>query len=80
MSNNLTDLNNVLFAQLTRLSDSGLSPEQIEVEAARAKAIVDVADQITGNADLQLKAAKLFADHGNVVLPMLPQIGGGNEG
>ena len=80
MSNNLSDLNSVLFAQLERLSDSGLSPEQIEVEANRAKAIVDVADQITGNADLQLKAAKLFADHGNVVLPMLPKIGGGSEG
>ena len=80
MSNNLSDLNNVLFAQLARLSDDDLTPEQIEVEAARAKAIVDVADQITGNADLQLKAAKLFADHGNVVLPMLPQIGGSNEG
>ena len=80
MSNNLTDLNNVLFAQLARLSDDDLTPEQIEVEAARAKAIVDVADQITGNADLQLKAAKLFADHGKAVLPMLPQIGGSNEG
>ena len=73
--NKLTDLNNHLFAQLERLGDEDLTPEQIETEAQRAKAIVDVADQITGNADLQLKAAKLFAEHGSAVLPMLPQIG-----
>ena len=35
-----------------------------------------VADRIVGNADLQLKAAKLFAEHGQGVLPMLPKIGG----
>lgn len=79
MKNKLSDLNNHLFAQLERLSAEGLSPEQIEQEARRAEAIVSVADQITGNAALQLKAAKLFADHGNGILPMLPQIGGSKE-
>jgi len=74
--NKLTDLNNHLYAQLERLGDKDLTPEQIEDEAKRAKAIVDVADQINANADLQLKAAKLFAEHGQNVLPMLPQIGG----
>jgi hypothetical protein len=73
--NKLTDLNNHLYAQLERLGDEDLTPDQIEVEAKRARAIVDVADQITANADLQLKAARLFADHGTTVLPMLPQIG-----
>lgn len=75
MKNKLSDLNNHLFAQLERLSDEGLSAEQIEQEVKRTSAIVSVADQITGNADLQLKAAKLFADHGASVLPMLPQVG-----
>lgn len=34
-----------------------------------------VADQITANAKTQLVAAKLFAEHGQAVLPHLPQIG-----
>lgn len=79
MKNKLSDLNDHLFAQLERLSEEGISAEQIEQEAKRAEAIVRVADQITGNADLQLKAAKLFAEHGQGVLPMLPQIGGPKE-
>ncbi|MEX3315706.1 hypothetical protein [Sulfitobacter sp. PS-8MA] len=76
MKNKLSDLNNHLFAQLERLSEEGMSAEQIEQEAKRAVAIVSVADKITGNADLQLKAAKLFAEYGQTVMPMLPQIGG----
>ncbi|PWE32746.1 hypothetical protein DDZ14_08345 [Maritimibacter sp. 55A14] len=79
MKNRLSDLNNHLFAQLERLSEEGLSVERIEEEAKRADAIVSVADQITRNADLQLKAAKLFAEHGNAILPMLPQIGKDTE-
>lgn len=75
MKNKLGDLNNHLFAQLERLADESLTPEQIEQEAKRADAIVSVADRIVGNADLQLKAAKLFAEHGQGVLPMLPKIG-----
>lgn len=75
MKNKLTDLNNHLFAQLERLADEGLSPERLEGEVKRAQAIVSVADKITSNATLQLQAAKLFAEHGAQVLPMLPQIG-----
>jgi len=75
MKNKLGDLNNHLFAALERLNDESLSAEQIETEAKRAAAIVDIADQVIGNADLQLKAARLFAEHGNQILPMLPQIG-----
>ncbi|RYH04099.1 hypothetical protein EU805_01635 [Salipiger sp. IMCC34102] len=74
--NKLTDLNDHLFAQMERLSDESLTPDQIDAEVKRAAAMVGVADQISGNAELQLKAAKLFADHGSSVLPMLPQIGG----
>ena len=73
--NRLTDLNDHLFAQLERLGDENLSGEQIEAEAKRADAIVALADQVTKNADTMLKAARLFADHGERVLPLLPQIG-----
>lgn len=75
MKNKLGDLNNHLFAQLERISDEGMSPEQIEHEVKRSDAIVSVSEQIVKNADLQLKAAKLFADHGEAIKPMLPQIG-----
>lgn len=67
MKNKLTDLNNHLFAQLERLSDEELSGEQIADEVKRAEAVVAVSDQIVRNADLQLKAATLLANHGGRV-------------
>ncbi len=75
MKNKLGDLNNHLFAQLERMAVEDMTAEQIEQEAKRAEAIVSVSDQIVKNAELQLKAAKLFADHGSGVVPYLPQIG-----
>lgn len=75
MKNKLTDLNNHLFAQLERLSEEGISDEQIEQEVKRADAIVSVADQIIRNADLTLKAANLVATHGERFRDMLPVLG-----
>lgn len=75
MKSKLSDLNDHLFAQLDRLRADSLTAEQIETEAKRAQAIVGVADAIADTARLQLQAAKLFAEHGQQVLPMLPQIG-----
>lgn len=74
MKNRLSDLNDHLFAQMERLSDEDLTPEQIEVEAKRADAIVDVSEQILRNADLHLKAAKLVADHGERFSDKMPMI------
>ncbi|WP_166415448.1 hypothetical protein [Cochlodiniinecator piscidefendens] len=79
MSNNLTELNNHLFEQLNRMSSESLTPEQLEQEVKRANAIVSISDQVSKNADLQLKAAKVFAEHGAQVLPHLPLIGGKSE-
>ena len=75
MKNKMSDLNNHLFAQLERLAVENMTPEQIESEVKRTDAIVSLADQVSRNADLQLKAAKLYAEHGAAVLPHLPQIG-----
>jgi len=75
MKNKLSDLTNHLFAQLERLADEDLSSDEIEREVTRTDAIVSLTDKITGTADLQLRAAKLFAEHGQAVMPMLPQIG-----
>lgn len=74
MKNKLTDLNDHLFAQLERLGDEDLTPEQIETEATRAEAIVNIADQVIRNADLQLKAATLLASNGYHFEPHLATI------
>lgn len=75
MKNRLSDLNDHLFAQMERLSDDGLDADKMDAEVQRTQSIVSLANQIVGNADLQLKAAKLYAEHGQGVLQMLPQIG-----
>lgn len=79
MKNKLIDLNNHLFAQLERLSEEGMTAEQIESEVKRSEAIVAVADQIARGADLQLKAIKIIADHGDRFKPQLVRIAGGTE-
>lgn len=79
MKNKMNDLNNHLFAQLERLSDENLSPEQMGQEVKRSGALVSIADQITGNAELQLKAAKLYAQYGEKVIGHLPQIGSSSK-
>lgn len=73
--NKLGDLNDHLFAQLERMAGEDMTAEQIEQEAKRAAAIVSLADTVVRNADLQLKAAKLFAEHGATIMPHLPLIG-----
>jgi len=79
MKNKLTDLNDHLFAQLERLSDESLTAEQIEQEVRRTDAIVDVSEQIVRNADLQLKAVALVANHGDRFFSHLSMIGGPKE-
>lgn len=74
MKNKLTDLNDHLFAQLERLSDESLTVEQIGKEVMRAEAVVQVADRIVANADVQLRAVKLAAEHGGFVKVPFMQI------
>ncbi|MDP3405077.1 MAG: hypothetical protein Q8S03_10335 [Brevundimonas sp.] len=64
MKNKLSDLNNHLFAQLERLGDEELKPEQIAAEVDRAKAIVGVASQIVSAQALNLRAVELVAEYG----------------
>lgn len=74
MKNRLSDLNDHLFAQIERLSDENLTPEQVDAEAKRSEAMVAVADQIIRNADLTFKAATLVANHGDRFRPALATI------
>lgn len=71
MKNKLSDLNDHLFAQLERLSDEDLTPEQIEIESKRGDALVNVADQIIRNAELTFKASTFVAQHGDRFRPAL---------
>jgi hypothetical protein len=78
MKNRLTDLNNVLFEQLDRLTDTNLSATTIELEIKRAETVVQVADKIVANAKLQLDACKLVAEHGDRFTKLLqPMLGAG---
>lgn len=74
MKNKLADLNDHLFAQLERLSEEGISSEQIEQEVKRGAALVAVADQIIRNADLTFKAATFVANHGDRFRPALASL------
>jgi hypothetical protein len=74
VKNRLTDLNDYLFAQLERLADENLTPEQIDVEIKRAGAVVQVGDKIVANAKLQLDAVKLMAENGDRLGKSLPML------
>lgn len=73
MKNKLSDLNDHLFAQIERLADENLTPQEVDKEAKRGKAIVAAADQIIKNAALQVQAAKLLSEKG-AIRPQLPAV------
>jgi len=64
MKNKFKDLNDHRCAQLERLSEEGLTEEQLLTEVTRSQAMVAVSSQIVGAAALQLKAVALVAEHG----------------
>jgi hypothetical protein len=72
MKNKLSDLNDHLFAQIERLADESLTPEQVDKETKRGAAIVAVADQIIRSGEMQLRAARLLADEGRDFQNYLP--------
>lgn len=57
----LGDLTDHLFMELERLNDEDMTPEQLEVEIARAKAISGIAQTVINNANVILRAA-MFQD------------------
>jgi hypothetical protein len=73
--NKLSDLNDHLFTQLERLNEEDLNEDKLSDEVKRAQAMVAISDQIVAAGRLRLRAASLFAEHGDQVLPLLPQIG-----
>ncbi|WP_289197478.1 hypothetical protein [Dubosiella newyorkensis] len=62
--NKLTDLNNILFEQLERLSDESLTAEELEQECKRSKSIESIAKTIITGASVALEGQKLIAEYG----------------
>lgn len=63
MSNNLTELNNQLFAQLKRINNEALAGEDLEKEIERSKAVTGISKTIIDNAKLALDAEKFRAEY-----------------
>ena len=74
MKNQLTDLNNHLFAQLEKLGDEDIKGEALEQEIERAKAIAGLSDRVINNAALVLKAQ--IAHHDGLVSAPHPMLTG----
>ena len=73
MKNNLSDLNNHLFAQLELLGNGELNNEELEAEIKRSKAMTSISAQILKIADVQLKAIRTAENCGllNEEMPAL---------
>lgn len=62
MAKNLADLNEILFDQLTRLSDPKLKGDDLTAEINQTEAITKVAGQFISSANTTLNALKLQND------------------
>lgn len=75
MKNKLNDLNNHLFEQMERLNDEELSPEELDREIKRAKAMSSIASNIVSNAALALEAQQYIDEYsGHVRVPDMIKI------
>lgn len=79
MKNQLIDLHNHLFAQMERLNDEDLSPEELKNEVNRSKAMSGIARDIISNADLSLRATKFKVEEGLVGKDSMPLMLGGKS-
>lgn len=76
MSKNLNDLNDLLFAQLERLSDPELEGDRLEAEINRTESICKISGQIIGSANTVLNAMKLKDNAMDATLKLPPVISG----
>lgn len=74
MANNLSDLNDHLFAQIKRLGKEGLTPEQLQSEVTRTKAMSTIASDIVETAKLSLDALKTKLDYETSVKELPPML------
>lgn len=70
--NNLSELNEILFNQLKKLSNEDISKDDLSVEVIRARAITDMSKTIIDNARLALDVEKARGDTVNAnSLPLM---------
>ena len=62
--NKLSDLQNLLFAQLERLDDEELTDEEVQKEVRRASAVKGTAEEIIKLNQLVLEASKTALEYG----------------
>lgn len=72
---NLQNVNNLLFAQLERLSGEKFTIEEMEREVKRSESMVKISNQIIDAAQTQLSAVKVVAEFGDKFAGHLPMIG-----
>ena len=65
------NLNDILFAQLEKLSDDDLKGEELEEEVARSKAISMISKDVISNARLALDVCKYRDVSGDEEVPRL---------
>ena len=81
MMSDLSDLNKILFDQLNRLNNDGLSGDALSDEVSRSGAVVSLSSQVVGSARTVLDAAKLQAEYtGKSAFKSLPGVVGGDGG
>lgn len=76
--NQLSDLNDHLFAELERLGDEDLTGDALHDELDRADAISKVAENVVENAALVLKASVAFGDTMSASRQDRPRLLGGD--
>lgn len=74
-SNNLSDLNDMLFNQLVRLDKDDISDEKLNKEIDRSKAMNGIAHTIVDNARVVLDAEKFMDTREDVDLKLPRMIG-----
>lgn len=79
-SNNLQDLNDMLFNQLVRLDNENLTSDELKIEQERAKAMVNVGTVIVNNANTVLKAEQIYDQRLGNDLKMPRMIGIDHDG
>lgn len=65
--NKINDLRNHLFAQLERLSEDEMTPEQLDIEIKKSKATALISQQILNSAKLEIEYLKVQTKAGERV-------------
>jgi hypothetical protein len=75
MKNKIIDLNNHLFAQLERLNDEEMTPEQTEMECEKAKQMANIAKTIVMNNKVGVDLLRLLDKQGYDIGSQTKQLG-----